>query len=302
MIIPSFLKAGSTVRIISSAGAIDSELVKGAAEFLRNKGFTVMLGKHVCDTYGRFAGTLESRLQDFQEALDDPETNAIFCSRGGYGTIQLMDKLNLEGFLSFPKWIVGYSDLTMIHNLLHSHEVLSIHGGMARMMSESRQSENESVSRMFSLLQGEWEGINSPTHPLNRQGLSEGLLIGGNLSILYSLRGTPFDLNPDKKILFIEDIGEKPYVVDRMMHNLKLSGFLKNLSGLIVGQFSDYEEDPLFGKTVLEIVASAVSQYDYPVAFDFPVGHTETNLPLVCGANVSLQVTPKLSKLDYLKH
>jgi len=299
MLIPPFLQKGSLVRLVSPAGVIDSELVDGAAKYLQNYGLTVRIGNNVRSVYGRFAGNSEQRLYDLQEALDDPECSAIFCTRGGYGTIQILDKLSWDRFKQHPKWLIGFSDITMLHAYLQKEGITSIHGGMAKALAESLKSEQEHARVLLQILFGSFPVYNGNGHALNRSGCAEGLLHGGNLSILYSLRGTPYESIPEKSILFIEDIGEKPYVVDRMMHNLKLGGILSRISGLIVGNFSDYEEDPLFGKTLLEIIADAVSEYHYPVCFDFPVGHEGRNLPLVCGANVRLEVSKESTRLQF---
>ncbi len=301
MIQPAYLKAGSVVRIVSTAGVVDAEIVQKAASCLQQWGLVVQTGSHAAERVGRFAGTPEQRLSDLQEALDDPSVEAVFCSRGGYGTIHLMDKLSWTAFQKHPKWIIGFSDITMLHSQLNRMGYQSIHGGMAKMLAESLIEPGEPARQLNQLLFGAPCAMQVEGNLLNKQGLSQGRLIGGNLSILYSLRATPFDVNPDKNILFIEDIGEKPYAIDRMMYNLRLSGFLENLSGLVVGQFSDYEEDPLMGKTVQEIVREAVAAYNYPVAFGFPVGHTSFNLPLICGATVALHVGTDGATLSYIK-
>jgi muramoyltetrapeptide carboxypeptidase len=189
----------------------------------------------------------------------------------------------------------------MLHASLQKAGFASIHGGMAKTLTESLVVENEDVRNLKSILWGTFPTYTCQTGPECRVGKAIGTLRGGNLSILYSLRGTSLDYIPEKSILFIEDIGEKPYVIDRMMHNLKLGGILSGISGLIVGNFSDYEEDPLFGKTVREIIADSVSEYEYPVCFDFPVGHEGRNLPMICGATVSLDVSMEGVRLQFLK-
>lgn len=299
MQLPAFLQKGSVVRLVSPAGVIDPNLVEGAVQCLEGWGLVVRVGNNALNRKGRFAGTVEQRLEDLQEALDDTQCRAIFCTRGGYGTVQIIDKIGWEGFLNHPKWLVGYSDVTMLHAFLGQHGISSIHGGMAKALSESLSTESEHVGLLKEILFGTLPTFQCDAHPLNRNGRTEGHLIGGNLSILYSLRGTPYDYIPDNSILFIEDIGERPYVVDRMMHNLKLGGVLSRLSGLIVGNFSDYEEDPLFGKTVTEIIADAVSEYGYPVSFGFPVGHDGRNLPMICGADVQFEVHPEGIRLQF---
>ncbi len=290
MLIPPFLSKGSVVRLVSPAGAIDVELVNGAEECLANWGLTVRVGHNATIRNGRFAGTHHQRLSDFQEALDDTDCSAIFCTRGGYGTIQFLNELCWDAFKSHPKWLIGYSDITMLHASLQKAGIASIHGGMAKALAESLTNGQEHTNLLKDILFGAFPSYTCNAHPFNRMGQASGPLVGGNLSILYSLRGTSFDYIPKKSILFIEDIGEKPYVVDRMMHNLKLGGILSRISGLIVGNFSDYEEDPLFGRTVYEIIADSVAEYAYPVCFNFPVGHDGRNLPMICGAFVHFDI------------
>ena len=305
MITPPFLKKGDCVRLVSPAGTINPDIIKGAEFHLSSWGLNVLRGKNVTKQEGRFSGSVTQRLSDLQEALDDTNCKAVFCSRGGYGAVHLIDKIHLEGFRKSPKWLIGYSDITMFHSLLQKEGYTSIHGGMAKMLAaqmnqDHSKTNSEPASILHDILWGNLPEYTTSTHSLNRFGESIGFLRGGNLSILYSLRGTPYDYIPAKSILFIEDIGEKPYVIDRMMHNLKFGGILKNLSGLIVGQFTDYEEDSLFGKTVYEIIADAVSEYSYPVCFNFPTGHINQNLPLVTGSSVNLKVNEDGAKLYYI--
>lgn len=299
MLIPPFLHKDAVVRLVSPAGVIDANLVDGAAECLKSWGLDVRIGNHASTRNGRFAGNNDQRLCDLQEALDDPACKAIFCTRGGYGTVQIIEKLNWDAFLKHPKWLIGYSDITMLHALLQKKGICSIHGGMAKALMESLTSEQEHVTLLRDILYGSFPSYSCEAHALNRIGTTKGVLSGGNLSILYSLRGTSYDFIPERSILFIEDIGEKPYVVDRMMHNLKLGGCLARISGLIVGNFSDFEEDPLFGKSVSEIILDAVSDYSYPVCFNFPVGHDGRNLPMINGAEVQFEVGEQSTRLSF---
>jgi muramoyltetrapeptide carboxypeptidase len=291
---PPFLHEGDRIRLISPAGVIDSNTVDDAALCLEKWGLSVIKGDFATARDGRFAGKTENRLSDLQTALDDPDCKAILCNRGGYGTIQLMDQIDMTSFREHPKWVIGYSDITMLHALMQIEGRASIHGGMAKALAgqihPTDNHEKEPALLLHDILFGQMPEYRISTHPLNRLGEASGNLAGGNLSILYSLRGTPFDHIPIGSILFIEDIGEKPYEIDRMMYNLKLGGILSKISGLIVGQFTDFEEDPLFGKTVYEIIANAVAEYDYPVCFHFPAGHVEHNLPLVFGTEIQLLV------------
>lgn len=304
MIIPSPLTTNDCVRLVSPAGHIESNVLDGAEHTLKKWGWNVVRGASAANIHGRFAGTVEERLNDLQEALDDPECKAIFCSRGGYGAIHLIEKLDLKGFQEHPKWLIGYSDITLLHALLQQQGYASIHGGMAKRLAlgddpQENVHSGKPLELLHALLTGVKPAIETTPHPLNRMGLGKGMLRGGNLSIVYSLRGTPLDYIPEGSILFLEDIGEKPYAVDRMMYNLKMGGILERISGLVVGQFSDFEEDPLMLKSVNERIAELVSGYDYPVCFDFPVGHTERNLPLLMGCNVTLNVQEKGVSFSY---
>jgi len=306
MIIPPFLHKGDLIRIISPAGSIDPNLIKGSEDYLTSWGLHVQKGLNASTQEGRFAGNDKQRLNDLQEALDDPQCRAILCSRGGYGAIRLIDKINLNAFRKSPEWLIGYSDITMLHALLQIEGYASIHGGMSKMLSDQLHPETSGINPepgilLHDILWGTLPEYFTQKHPLNRLGEVTGTLTGGNLSILYSLRGTPYDHIPEGSILLIEDIGEKPYVIDRIMHNLKLGGILKRISGLIVGQFTDYDEDPEFGMSVTEIIAEAVSDYTYPVCFDFPSGHVDRNLPFIEGVIVKLNVTENGAKLCYEK-
>ncbi|HBL71781.1 MAG TPA: LD-carboxypeptidase [Bacteroidales bacterium] len=305
MIAPKPLQPNDLVWLVSPAGVIDSALVEGAANTLMNWGLKVKTGVSATAIYGRFAGETEARLHDLQVALDDPECRAIFCTRGGYGSIQLVDKLSLEGFGKHPKWLIGFSDITLLHCLLQINGYASIHGGMAKRLAQGDvtglfPTEQQPLVLLRQLLSGERPPLTLPAHPLNRAGHAVGQLRGGNLSILLSLRGTPLDNIPAGSLLFLEDVGEKPYAIDRMMHNLKFGGVLARLGGLMVGQFSGYEEDPLMHKTVYELIADTVADYTYPVCFDLPVGHTDRNIPLLCGQPVTLSIDETGAYMQYL--
>jgi muramoyltetrapeptide carboxypeptidase len=297
MINPPFLRIGDCVRLVSPAGAINPVIIDEAETCLRSWGLNVIRGKFVSSRLGRFSGSISQRLFDFQEAFDDPECKAIFCSRGGYGSVHLLSKIDFACFHANPKWLIGYSDITLLHACLQIEGFTSIHGGMAKVLVREAK---EPAMLLHDLLWGKMPEYGIKHHLLNRIGKATGPLHGGNLSILYSLRGTPYDNIPKGAVLFIEDVGEKPYAIDRMMYNLKLGGILKNLSGLIIGQFSDYEEDPDFGKSVYEIIYDAISEYSYPVCFDFPVGHVDLNLPLIMGHTVNFEVNQEGAVLSYI--
>ncbi len=296
--IPPFLTENDKVALVSPSGAVDTNYINGAVKLLSEWGLELIIGAHAKGKIGRYSGSIEERISDFQEAIDNPDIKAILCARGGYGLIQIIDFLDFSAFEIKPKWIIGYSDITVLHALTANIEVVSIHSHMARQLS-SLPANSASVKNLRNVLFGVMPSYTTPSHPLNRKGNVQGEVIGGNLSVLYSLRGTHLDMDGYRKILFIEDIGEKPYHIDRMMHNLKMGGILENLEGLIVGQFTDYEEDPLMGKTVYELIADAVKEYEYPVCFNFPVGHVDNNMPLLIGAEAHFIVSDKEVQLNY---
>jgi len=295
---PKYLQPKDQIRIISPSGVINPEFIDGTKKTLTAWGLQVTEGEFARSEYGRFAGTQEERIADLQHAFDDSSVKAILCSRGGYGLAQIIDKLDFSKFVASPKWLIGFSDITILHNAITNLGIASIHGIMAKHLTEL-PSDSDQVLRLKEILFGKLPSYVIPSHPLNRWGKAEGKLIGGNLSVLMGLRGSRFDLDFKNKILFIEDIAEKPYHIDRMMQNLRFSGALAELSGLVVGQFSDCDEDPLMKQTIAEIIADAVSDYNYPVCFDFPAGHVDYNLPLILGTEAYLDVTSDSAKLKF---
>jgi len=295
---PPFLNSSDQVRIISPSGIIRPEYIDGAKEVLTGWGLNITEGEYARAEYGRFAGTLTQRIADLQEALDDPSVKAILCSRGGYGLAQMIDKLDFTGFVKSPKWLIGFSDITILHAAISNLGIASIHGLMTKLITEL-PSGSEPTDLLRKMLFGEMPAYHIPAHESNRTGSAEGTLLGGNLSVLMGLRGSSYDIKYDHAILFIEDVAEKPYQIDRMIQNLRFSGVLAQLSGLIVGQFSDCEEDPLMMQTIQEIIIGSVNETDYPVCFDFPAGHVERNLPLLFGEKVNLNVHKTGTELSF---
>jgi len=288
---PPFLTKGDKIAIVSPAGKIDRSVVERGAELLRKQGFVVEIGKHAFDAYGVFAGSDEDRALDMQKALDDKKVKAIFCSRGGYGSLRIQQRLNWSAFFKKPKWIVGFSDITVFHSYLSQHQIASIHGVMPAFF-ERDGAPTESFTRTIALLNGQIPDYSIDPHPLNRLGEASGMLTGGNLSMLQSVRGTPLDFSPKGRILFIEDIAEYRYHLDRMMINLKVGRILEQISGLIVGHFSEMKDgEAPYGKSAYEIIHEAVAEYHYPVLFNFPAGHELPNFPLLLGSWISLNVT-----------
>jgi len=288
---PSFLQHGDKIAIIATARKISQEELKPAVEIFRKWGFDVVYGRYLLREDNQFAGNDQERAEDLQWALDDENIKAIICARGGYGTVRIIDKIDLTKFSEKPKWIIGYSDVTVLHS--HIHNLLGVETLHATMPINfpTDGMENEALISLKKALNNENIQYTFDCHPLNRKGNAEGILVGGNLSILYSLIGTDSDIDTDGKILFIEDLDEYLYHIDRMMMNLKRSGKLANLAGLVVGGMSDMKDNTVaFGKTAEEIISEAVADYSYPVCFQFPSGHQQDNRTLILGRKAILNV------------
>jgi muramoyltetrapeptide carboxypeptidase len=286
---PPYLQPADQVHIISPSGVINPDQIDGAIKMLTNWGLQATEGQFARSEYGRFAGTKEQRTADLQQALDDPDVKAILCSRGGYGVAQIIDRIDFSGFLKSPKWLIGFSDITILHNAITNLGIASIHGVMSKYFTELPDGADQ-IQLIKEILFGKHPTYQIPHHPLNRVGQVRAKLTGGNLSVMMGLRGTRFDVSYENNVLFLEDVAERPYKVDRMIQNLRLSGVLSQISGLVVGQFGECEEDPLMKQTMQEIIWEAVRDYDYPVCFNFPAGHVDYNLPLIMGESVSLDV------------
>ncbi len=263
------------IRIISPSGVIDPSFIDGAATRLRAWGYIVSEGAHARDAWGRFAGTDEHRLADIVDAINDPEVDLILCSRGGYGLQRIIDRVP-----PITKPLIGFSDITALHQAAGLNAQPTLHAIMCKHIATLPE-DSEPILALRKALAGETLNYRWQSHPLNRFGKACAPIIGGNLSVLYGLQATPYSLPAaQRSILLIEDIAERHYHIDRMMRNLRMSGVLANISGLIVGQFSDCDDDPLMSQTVYQTIKEAVADYDYPLIFDAPVGHVERNMPL----------------------
>ena len=294
---PPYLSNGSRIAIVSPAGYINPDFVISAEKHLKSIGYEVEISKHCLGRHNQMAGTDEERLTDLQEALDNTEIDAILCSRGGYGVNHIIDKLNMSKFKKHPKWILGFSDITNLHILASQNGVKSLHCQMAKAIHNNPDA--ECISDIFKILQGEKISYTAEPNELNRKGTARGTLIGGNMSIIYSLQGTDFAIDCDDKILFIEDLNEYLYHLDRMLINLKMSGKLAKLRGLVVGTFSDMKDNASpFGKTAYEIVKAHTEEYSYPVGFGFPIGHIDDNRPLVEGGTYKLEISDTNCSLE----
>ena len=287
---PELLSKGSKIAIVSPAGYINPDFVTSAEAYIKSAGYEVEISEHCLGRHNQMAGTDEERLADLQQALDNPNIDAILCSRGGYGVNHIIDKIDMEKFKKNPKWILGFSDITNLHILANRYGVRSLHCQMAKAIHNNPDA--DCIKNIFRILSGEKISYTANHNELNRKGSVEGELIGGNLSIIYSLQGTEFAIDCDDKILFIEDLNEYLYHLDRMMLNLKMSGKLAKLRGLVVGSFSDMKDNASpFGKTAYEIVRTHTEEYSYPIGFGFPVGHIDNNQPLLEGGHYQLEIS-----------
>lgn len=295
---PDFLKVGDVVGIVATAKNFLSEELNSGIEIIKSWGVEVKVGKNCYNHFHQFAGTDAERFSDLQEFLDDQDIKAIICARGGYGTSKIIDDIGFSTFEAHPKWIAGFSDVTVLLTHLNSLGYQSIHSSMPVVFGKNQN--YPSIHTLRDTLFGRPNSFNLPFHKLNRIGNAEGQIVGGNLSILISLIGTASDISTENKILFLEDVGENLYRIDRMMIQLKRAGKLDKLKGLIVGHFSDMSDNSIaFGKSAFEIVTDAVKEYKYPVGFNFPAGHEADNRAFILGANYNLSVGSKETVVVY---
>jgi muramoyltetrapeptide carboxypeptidase len=291
MIVPPYLQPGDTIGIVSTASRIDRAVVEPAIGLLTDLGFQVEVGQHTFSAFHQYSSTDCERTADLQAMLDNDNIKAIVCSRGGYGTLRTIQNINWDAFLQNPKWIVGFSDVTVLHSALNTLGIASVHGVMPRYFLED-ETPSFSFDTLLLALTNKSLSYELPHNPNNRLGKAKGQLVGGNLSILYSLRGTPYDIDTRGKILFIEDISEYLYHLDRMMMNLQTGRKLEPLAGMIVGDFTGMKDlDIPYGKTVEEVIFDSVKEYDFPVVYQFPAGHSKENFALKMGMDVSLEIT-----------
>lgn len=285
---PASLKKGDTVGIISTARKISMKELEPAIRCFENWGLKVKLAHYLFEEDHQFAGNDEQRLADLQGFMDNPDVKAIICARGGYGTIRIVDEINFLSFENQPKWVCGYSDVTVLLNKLSSKSIESLHSTMPINFSTNT---TESLESLRSALFGKELNINCKPHILNRNGEARGKITGGNLSMLYSQLGSSTALNTEGMILFIEDLDEYLYHLDRMVHNLKRNGYFDKLAGLIVGGMNDMNDNTIpFGKNAIEIISEIVRPYNFPVCFDFPAGHVDDNRTLIMGRRANLSV------------
>ncbi len=294
---PDFLRKNDLIIIVSPSGVVVKDRVLEGIEILKNQGFKIELAPQVFTQHFKFAGTPEQRLADLQYALDHPTAKAILCARGGFGITHIIDQLDWSGFKKHPKWIIGFSDITALLHAAYHNGFASLHASVAQGISKLSQKYQEIY---INNLRGDLTPLKAESE-FNKAGLAEGILLGGNLSLLAHQIGTETELDYTGKILFIEEVGEPLYHIDRMMLQLKRAGKLKKLAGLVVGQFTDIKESKeLFGKSVEEIILTHCSSYNFPIGFNFPFGHGEDNWSLVHGGMVKLMIEGRSSFMVFL--
>lgn len=303
---PAHLQKGDTIAIVSTARAISKDEIEFAIQTYESWGLKVILGKTIGAKDHQFAGNDALRTKDFQEMLDDKDIKAIVCARGGYGTIRIIENLDFTQFMLSPKWIVGYSDVTILH--AHINTYLAVQTIHATMPINFETNEGKSLQSLKDALFGEELRYKFPSHELNKIGNAQGEIVGGNLSILYSILGTKSGFNPDHKILFIEDLDEMLYHIDRMVIALRKAAKFNKIQALLIGGLSDmrdntkefgFSSDNPFGKTAKEIILDHCQEFDFPICFDFPAGHLKENNALIFGKKATLEMNEKTSSLVF---
>lgn len=296
---PPFLKPGDEVAIISPSFAIDEDKIEAAVKFLENNGLKVHIGRNTLKKDGPFAGTDSQRLKDLQQVTSDKRIKGVFCSRGGYGMLRIIEKADFSSLRKYPKWYTGFSDITVLHTWLNEkYNIVSIHGEMP-LNYANKDKTPETMGSLMDALFGRWKNIKWHGKFLNA-GFAEGEMTGGNLSLIYSLIGTPAEPKTKGKILFIEEVGEYYYHFDRMLTSLKLAGKLNGLSALITGSFTKMEETKTpWGKSAEDIIREKVEEYAYPVFFNFPAGHSPDNRAFYIGKKAAISVKGKDAILSY---
>lgn len=306
IIFPKSLQTGDKIAIISPAGAVEPSQLEQGIEMIRNKGYEPVFGEHLYSNFSNgynYAGTEKERIKDINWGLNDDEISAVWASRGGYGCQHLLEGIDLKKFSKNPKWYIGYSDNTVIQSYLFKHGFASIHGQTVK--TSSFGVTEESYDHIFDILNGESLEYSLKAHNLNKMGLCEGQLVGGNLALVYALLGTDYSFKFKNRILFIEDIGENFYALDRMIMSLELAGVFRKIKGLIVGGMTNmgnekeniqYEDS--FDEFAYQLISDRISEYDFPVVFGFPNGHIKDNRPLIIGAKVKMEIKDKV-KIEF---
>lgn len=299
---PQYLKPGDTVAIVAPSGVLKNRKaeVNRAIALLKSWGLHAVVGDHVFAQDYHFAGTDEARCEDFQEALDNQSIRAIWCARGGYGAVRILDRLDYTKFKTNPKWIIGYSDITAIHNQVQSLGYQSIHGMMCTSLQDDPLSIKETIQTFKNALFGKGLNYSLKGSKYNREGAVVAPIVGGNLTILHSMLGSSTSLDTTGRILFIEEIGEYRYHIDRMLQSLKRSGYFNHCKGVIIGDFTKTKNNTTpWGVSTQQLILDVLADYNFPVAFNMPAGHAKDNRSLLFGATVSLEVTTNSSNLNF---
>ena len=310
LITPPYLQKGDTIAIIAPAGILKNkqEIIKKAQLLSESWGLKVVLGKNLFNQNNHFSGTDEERREDFQEALDNKNIKAIWAARGGYGSVRILDKLDFTKFMGNPKWVIGYSDITAFHNHIHNLGVESIHGMMGSNLGDELKDIKETVSSFKKALFGEDLSYTIPTSKYNRSSISlrsekavEGQVIGGNLAILASMLGSESQLNTEGKIVFIEEVGEYKYAIDRMLQSLKRANYFTNIKAVVVGNMTDVKmNSTVWGSSIEQLILDVLPE-GIPVLFDFPAGHELDNRALIFGRKVELIINSQESSIVFKK-
>jgi muramoyltetrapeptide carboxypeptidase len=297
MIIPQFLKVGDTVAIVCTARKFFPEDAKPAIDLLESWGLKVKLGNTIGLDNFQLGGTDNERAADFQAQLDDENVKAIWCARGGYGTVRIIDSLDFTKFKKHPKWIMGFSDVTVLHSQLNVERVATLHSIMPFTVPNAPEEVKDTLRKA---LFGETISYSIPSKSYDVKGTALGELVGGNISILYSLLGSKSAIDTKDKILFIEDLDEYLYHIDRMMYNLKRNGYFENVKGIIVGSMTDMHDNEIpFGQNEVQIITEIAKENRIPIAFQFPAGHQSDNRTLILGQQVAFEVNEKEIKLKF---
>ncbi len=302
LIQPPYLKTGDTVAIVAPSGILKerSGEVEQAVVLLNSWGLKVVIGKYVFNQANHFAGTDDERCEDFQKALDDPTVSAIWCARGGYGTVRILDKLNFTKFRKHPKWLIGYSDITALHNQLNIEGFESIHAMMCTSLSDDISETEETVSTFKDAIFGGTLSYTLKGSDYNRVGQVTAPLVGGNLTMLHTMLGSKTSIDLSGKILFIEEIGEYAYHIDRMLQSLKRAGYFNNCKGVIVGDITKVRKNTTpWGTSVEQLILDALSEYDFPIAFNMPAGHEKDNRAMILGRTIDLVVDKDKSTIVF---
>ena len=293
LIQPEYLKTGDTVAIVAPSGILKNRQgeVQQAVDLLKSWGLHAVVGEHVFSQANHFAGTDDERCEDFQKAMDDPTISAIWCARGGYGTVRILDKLNFEKFKNNPKWLIGYSDITALHNLFHNAGFETIHSMMCVSLTKDLNDIKETVDTFKDAIFGKPLSYTLEGSSYNKVGTVTASIVGGNLTILHTMLGSSTSIDVSGKILFIEEIGEYKYHIDRMLQSLKRAGYFDNCAGVLVGDMTKMRKNTtLWGTSVEQLILDALADYDFPIAFNMPAGHEKDNRAMILGKTVKLKI------------